>query len=141
MKAHIGVDAKSKPIHSVAATAANVHDKHLLPQLPHGEETRVFGDSAYSGQSEAIGQAAPNAKDFTNKRPYRNRPLSEREEQNNHNQSKVRAKVEHPFLVIKRIFAFAKVRYGGLTKNANRLFVTCALANLYMVRGHLIQLQ
>lgn len=140
MKAHIGVDAKSKLIHSVAATAANVHDKHPLPQLLHGQETRVFGDSAYSGQREAIRQAAPRAKDFTNKRAYRNRPLSQREEQSNHTKSKVRARVEHPFLVIKRIFGFAKVRYRGLAKNANRLFVTCALANLYLVRGQLLRL-
>jgi len=141
MKAHIGVDAKSKLIHSVAATAANVHDKHPLPQLLHGQETRVFGDSAYSGQSEAIRQAAPKAKDFTNQRAYRNRPLSQREEQANHTKSKVRARVEHPFLVIKRIFGFAKVRYRGLAKNANRLFVTCALANLYLVRGRLLRMQ
>jgi IS5 family transposase len=141
MKAHIGVDAKSKLIHSVAATAANVHDKHPLPQLLHGQETRVFGDSAYSGQSEAIRQAAPKAKDFTNKRAYRNRPLSQREEQANQTKSKVRARVEHPFLVIKRIFGFAKVRYRGLAKNANRLFVTCALANLYLVRGRLLRMQ
>ena len=140
MKAHIGVDAKSKLIHSVAATAANVHDKHPLPQLLHGQETRVFGDSAYSGQGDAIRQAAPWAKDFTNKRAYRNRPLSPREEQSNHTKSKVRARVEHPFLVIKRIFGFAKVRYRGLAKNANRLFVICALANLYLVRGRLLRL-
>jgi transposase, IS5 family len=141
MKAHIGVDAKSKLIHSVAATAANVHDKHLLGQLLHGEESRVYGDSAYSGHTEAIRKAAPKAKDFTNKRGYRNHPLSQREQQKNHNKSKVRARVEHPFLVIKRIFAFAKVRYRGLAKNAHRLFVTCALANLYLARARLLLLQ
>ena len=140
MKAHIGVDAKTKLIHSVAATAANVHDKHPLPELLHGQERRVYGDSAYSGQSQAIRQAAPRAKDFTNQRPYRNRPLSPREEHSNRTKSRVRARVEHPFLVIKRIFGFAKVRYRGLSKNANRLFVTCALANLYLVRGQLLRL-
>jgi transposase, IS5 family len=139
MKAHIGVDANSKLIHSVAATAANVHDKHLLGQLLHGEETRVFGDAAYSGQTEAMREAAPKAKDFTNQRPYRNRPLSARERQANRHKSKVRAKVEHAFLVIKRIFGFAKVRYRGLMKNANRLYVACALANLYLVRRRLLR--
>jgi len=138
MKAHIGVDAKSKLIHSVAASSANVHDKHLLGQLLHGEERRVFGDAAYSGQTEAIREAAPKAKDFTNQRPYRNRPLTPRERRKNRRKSKVRAKVEHAFLVIKRIFGFAKVRYRGLMKNANRLFVTCALANLYLVRRRLL---
>jgi transposase, IS5 family len=140
MKAHIGVDAKSKLIHSVAASPANVHDKHLLGELLHGQETRVYGDSAYSGHTEAIRKAAPKAKDFTNKRGYRNRPLSQREQQKNHHKSKVRARVEHAFLVIKRIFAFAKVRYRGLSKNANRLFVTCALANLYLARARLLLL-
>src|SRR5215472_12245286 len=139
MKAHFGVDAKSKLIHSVAASAANVHDKHLLGRLLHGEETRVFGDAAYSGQAEAIRDAAPKAKDFTNQRPYRNRPLTLRERRKNRRKSKVRAKVEHAFLVIKRIFGFAKVRYRGLGKNANRLFVTCALANLYLVRRRLLR--
>ena len=90
MKAHIGVDAKSKLIHTVAATAANVHDKHPLPQLLHGQETRVFGDSAYSGQGEAIRQAAPWAEDVTQKRAYRNRPLSPREERRNPTSSTVR---------------------------------------------------
>jgi len=141
MKAHIGVDAKSKLIHAVGVSAANVHDKHLLGQLLHGEETRVYGDAAYSGQTQAIREAAPKAKDFTNQRPYRNRPLSRGERMKNRRKSKVRAKVEHAFLVIKRLFGFAKVRYRGLRKNANRLFVTCALANLYLVRRRLWRLR
>ena len=66
MKGHFGVDSQSKLIHSVAATAANVHDSQLLGDLLHGEETRVWGDSAYSGQGAVIREHAPNAKDFTN---------------------------------------------------------------------------
>lgn len=66
-KAHIGVDSRSKLIHSVAATAANVHDSQLLPDLRHGGETRVWGDSAYTGQGEVIRAYAPKAKDFTQK--------------------------------------------------------------------------
>ena len=68
MKAHIGVDSATKIIHSVVATAANVADSHLLPELLHGKETRVWGDSAYQGQSEVIREQAPKAKDFTNRR-------------------------------------------------------------------------
>ena len=71
----------------------------------------------------------------------RNNPLSPAERAKNTTKSRVRAKVEHAFLIIKRIFGFAKVRYRGLMKNANRLFVTCALANLYMVRHRLFRLQ
>ena len=65
MKGHIGVDRQSKLIHSVAATAANVHDGQLLGDLLHGDEKRVCGDSAYTGRGEVIRKAAPNAKDFT----------------------------------------------------------------------------
>lgn len=139
MKAHIGVDSQTKLIHSVAATAANVHDSQLLGDLLHGDETRVWGDSAYAGQSDVIRQHAPNAKDFTNKKGFRNRPLSDKDAAKNKTKSSVRAKVEHPFLILKRIFGFNKVRYRGLDKNANRLFVACGLVNLYMARRQLLR--
>src|SRR4051794_21694677 len=70
MKAHVGVDSKSKLIHAVVATAANVHDATVLPDLLHGGETRVWGDQAYGGQTDVIREHAPNARDFTN-RPCR----------------------------------------------------------------------
>jgi len=139
MKAHIGVDSRTKLIHSVAATAANVHDSQLLPDLLHGEETRVWGDSAYSGQDEVLRKHAPKAQDFTNKKGNRYRHLTEEDRARNRTKSKVRAKVEHPFLVIKRIFGFRKVCYRGLNKNANRLFVVCGLTNLYLARRHLLK--
>jgi transposase, IS5 family len=141
MKAHIGTDSQSKLIHSVAFTAANVHDSQALPHLLHGKETRVWGDSAYTGQTKVIKAHAPNALDFTHHKGTRNNPLSAAEKSKNTTKSKVRAKVEHAFLIIKRIFGFTKVRYRGLMKNANRLFVTCALANLYRVRHRLLRLQ
>lgn len=140
MKAHIGVDSRTKVIHAVAATAANVHDATCLPDLLHGEETKVWGDSAYQGQSERIQSCAPGAQDMTNRRYRRKGEVDEVERAKNKTKSKVRAKVEHPFLVIKRIFGFAKTRYKGLDKNAHRLFVTCALANLYMVRRRLLRI-
>jgi IS5 family transposase len=139
MKAHIGVDSQSKLIHSVAATAANVHDSQMLEDLLHGDETRVWGDSAYAGQGDTIREQAPKAKDFTHKKGSRHRPLSDAEKATNKTKSKVRAKVEHPFLVLKRVFGFRKVRYRGLEKNATRLFVACGLVNLYMVRRRLLQ--
>jgi IS5 family transposase len=141
MKAHIGVDSRTKIIHAVVATAANVADSAVLADLLHGEETRVWGDQAYRGQTEVIRQCAPNAKDFTNRR-YRHRGIvDETEKARNRTKSSVRAKVEHPFGVIKRMFGFAKVRYRGLEKNAQRLFVTCALANLFMARRYLLRRQ
>ena len=139
MKAHIGVDSRSKLIHSVAASAANVHDSQLLGDLLHGQETRVWGDSAYAGQGDAIREQAPKAKDFTHKKGSRHRPLSDKDRARNTTKSKVRAKAEHPFLILKRVFGFAKVRYRGLEKNATRLFVACGLVNLYMVRRRLLR--
>lgn len=141
MKAHIGVDSKTKLIHSVVATSANVHDKHPIPQLLHGHENRVYGDSAYASQKALIRQAAPRARDFTNQKASRHKPLTEREREKNRSKSRVRAKVEHAFLVIKRVFGFAKVAYRGLAKNGNRLFVVAALANLFMARHHLFRVQ
>ena len=134
MKGHIGVDSKTKLIHSVVATAANVHDSQVLPHLLHGSETRYWGDSAYIGQKQAANGKAPNARDFTNRRGTRSHTLSEEERMTNRRKSRIRAKVEHAFGIIKRVFGFAKVCYRGMAKNANRLFVACALANLFMVR-------
>jgi len=138
MKAHIGVDSKSKLIHSVVATSANVHDSQVLGDLLHGQEKRVWGDSAYTGQADVILSVAPKARDLTNRKGFRNRALTEEDRARNRRKSQVRARVEHPFLVIKRIFGFAKVCYRGMDKNANRLFVACALANLFMVRRQLM---
>jgi len=138
MKAHIGMDSQTKVIHSVAATAANVHDSQVLPELLHGQETRVWGDSAYSGQREVIRQHAPHAKSFIQAKAHRYRSLIEEERARNRTKSKVRAKVEHAFLVIKRIFGWTKVRYRGLAKNTHWLQISCGLANLYMVRRRLV---
>ena len=124
MKAHIGVDSRTKLIHAVAATAANVHDSQVLPELLHGRETRVWGDAAYSGQRDVIQRHAPGAKSFVQAKAHRHRPLSEEERARNRTKSKVRAKVEHAFLVIKRIFGWSKVRYRGLAKNTHWLFIS-----------------
>ena len=139
MKAHIGADSQTKLIHSVVATPANVHDSQVLIDLLHGEETRVWGDAAYTAQRDIIRERAPKARDFTQQKATRHRPLTEYQRTANRTKSSVRAKVEHIIGVIKRVFGFAKVRYWGLAKNAHRLFVTCALANLFMVRRHLLR--
>jgi len=140
MKAHIGVDSKTKMIHSVAATAANVHDSQVLEDLLHGEETRVWGDSAYAGQTQVIRDSAPNARDFTQHKGSRYHPLSDTERGRNRTKSRVRAKVEHVFHVMKRQFGFTRVRYRELAKNAHFLFVTCALVNLVMGKRRLLRL-
>jgi transposase, IS5 family len=139
MKLHIGVDSQSGLAHSAVVTAANVHDKHPLPDLLHGNERRVYGDSAYSSQKELIASKAPRAKDFTNQR-VRNRmgEIDEAIRAKNRNKSRIRARVEHVFCVVKRLWGFSKVRYRGLAKNATRAFTALALANLYLGRGTLM---
>lgn len=95
MKAHIGVDSRSKIIHAVVATAANVADSQVLPELLHGGETMVWGGRAYQGQTEAIKQCAPKAQDMPHRRFRRKGVVDEVERAKNRNKSKVRAKVEH----------------------------------------------
>ena len=132
MKLHIGADSKTGLVHSASVTAANVHDSHEVPNLLHGRETRLYGDSAYRGkaQRERLKSIAPQAKDFTNKRAYKNRPLTDADKATNRRKSSVRSKVEHPFLTLKRLWGFAKVRYRGLAKNANRAFAMLAMLNI-----------
>jgi len=139
MKAHVGVDSKSKLVHTVVATAAHVADSAVLPELLHGEETHVWGDQAYRGQSEVIHHCSPRAKDCTNKR-YRYKYWTDGiERAKNRTKSRVRSKVEHVFAVLKLKFGFVKVRYRGIEKNANRLFAAFALVNLFMVRKRLLR--
>ncbi len=130
MKLHIGADTQSGLIHSAASTAANVHDSQMLPELLHGEETRLYGDTAYAGQKDTLKEIAPKAKDFTNERARRNAPLTDAQKAKNQAKSAVRAAVEHPFLYIKRIWGYANTRYRGIAKNHNRLITMCALFNL-----------
>lgn len=112
----------------------------MLPELLHGRETRVWGDQAYRGQQAVIRQCAPRARDFVNRR-YRHRGVVDQVERaKNRTKSKVRAKVEHPIGIIKRVFGFAKVCYRGLQKNLHRLPVTAALANLHTARRYLLRL-
>jgi transposase, IS5 family len=139
MKAHIGVDSASRVVHSVVATPANVHDSRVLPDLLHGGETRVWGDAAYRGRTAVVRAKAPRAADFTQRSSARAKHITERDRQIHRTKSRVRARVEHVFHVVKRIFGFTKVRYRGLAKNAHRLFVTFALANLYLSRRCLLQ--
>src|SRR5512133_2005557 len=138
MKLHIGVDSQSGLAHSAVVTAANVHDKHPLPDLLHGNEQRVYGDSAYASQKGLIRSKAAKAKDFTNQRTRRNGIINEETRSKNRNKSRIRARVEHVFGVVKRLWGFGKVRYRGLQKNATRAFTALALANIYLNRQTLM---
>jgi IS5 family transposase len=134
MKLHIGVDSQTGLVHSARVTAANEHDKHSIPELLHGEERRMYGDSAYHHQKDLIATKAPLAKDFTNERTRWKGWVDEEAKRKNRTKSRVRAKVEHVFAVVKRQWGFTKVRYRGLAKNTTRAFVALALANVYLTR-------
>jgi len=137
MKAHVGVDSKSGTVHTAVATAANRSDSRVLPELLHGEERKVWGDGGYQGQGEVIREVAPMAQDMTCRRTKFKHGVDALQRSKNRTKSRVRAKVEHVFRVMKRQFGFDRVRYRGLKKNANRMFACFALVNLYIVRKRL----
>lgn len=139
MKAHVGVDSQTKIIHSAVVTAANQADAKVLPHLLHGEETEVWGDQGYVGQTQVIAEVAPGARDCINRRCLYHGKLNVEEFLRNREKSKVRSKVEHVFQVLKVKFGFVKVRYRGIRKNGNRLFALCALVNLYLARKQLLR--
>ena len=139
MKLHIGVDSQSGLVHSAVVTSANVHDKHPLPDLLHGQEQRVYGNSAYASQKDLIHSKALQAKNFTNCRTRKpGGEVDEVKRSKNCNKSKIRARVEHVFAVVKRLWGFTKVRYRGLAKNAGRAFTALALANIDLSRNRLM---
>ena len=107
-----------------------INDSQALAHLLHGAETRVWGDSAYVGQTGVIRRVAPKARDFTQGRASRHKALSAVERAKNRNKSTVRAKVEHAFLVIKRRFGRVKVCDRGLKKNIVQLTTLLALTLL-----------
>jgi IS5 family transposase len=137
MKAHIGTD-RHGIVHSLSTTAANVSDITQMPELLHGEEREVFGDQAY--WSEAHRQAAL-AKGIRYRVNRRSPHLSEYQRFINRRRSAARARVEHVFHVVKRLWGFSKVRYRGLAKNTARLYTAFALANLYLLRRRLLVAQ
>jgi IS5 family transposase len=139
-KAHIGVDSKEGIVHSICTSAASVHDKHMLPDLLHGEEKKVWGDAGYQGQTKVIREAAPKAQDMTNRRVKTKAGVDEEQKRKNRTKSRVRAKVEWPFRILKRVFGYTKVRYRGMVKNHHWHLAAFALVNLYQHRKRLVPL-
>ena len=146
MKAHIGVDVDSGLVHTVRGTAGSVHDVTEANSLLHGEETVAFGDAGYQGVDKR-----PDAKSGVDwniaMRPGKRRALDKSQEVNRlineleKLKASIRAKVEHPFRVIKRQFGHVLVRYRGLAKNTAQLHTLFALSNLWMVRRQLGRVQ
>jgi IS5 family transposase len=109
----------------------------MLPDLLYGEERKVWGDSGYQGQTEALRKAAPKVQHMTFKRTKFKHFVDELQKMKSTSKSRVRAKVEHVFRILKRSFGFDKVRYRGIAKNHHRLCTSFALMNLYLHRKRL----
>jgi IS5 family transposase len=142
MKAHIGVDADSGLVHTVIGTSANVNDVTQGHALLHGKEELVFGDAGYQGapkRKEATGVAWQIAMRPGKRRAIKHTAWGALLDKAEKLKASVRAKVEHPFRVIKRQFGHTKVRYRGLRKNTHQLYTLFALSNLWMVRAKLLQ--
>jgi IS5 family transposase len=148
MKAHIGSDADSGLVHSVASTAANAHDVTQAHALLHGEEADVFADSGYRGveKREEIQAQHPDVNWHIAMMPGKRKalekgtPMGAILEKLEQTKASIRAKVEHPFRVIKRQFGYVKVKYRGLAKNTANLVTLFALSNLWMVRKRLLNM-
>ena len=142
MKAHIGVDADSGLVHTVRGTSGNVNDVVEANSLLHGQETDVFADAGYQGAHKRP-DAKVDVKWHVAMRPGKRKlldktdPVDALTDQVERIKASIRAKVEHPFRVIKRQFGHVKVRYRGLAKNTAQLHTLFALANLWMVRKRL----
>ena len=145
MKAHIGVDADSGLVHTVVGTAANVNDVTQAHALLHGEETDVFADAGYQGVSKRQETQDIGVNWHVAMRPGKRKvldkstPMGAILDQLEQVKARIRAKVEHPFRVVKRQFGHVKVRYRGLAKNTAQLHTLFALSNLWMVRRTLLQ--
>ncbi|SUD85093.1 transposase [Stutzerimonas stutzeri] len=144
MKAHIGADAESGLVHSVVGTAANVADVTQVDKLLHGKENMVGADAGYTGVEkrpehegrEVIWQIA--ARRSTYKKLSKRSALYKAKRKIEKSKAQVRAKVEHPFRVIKRQFGYVKTRFRGLAKNTAQLVTLFALSNLWMARRYLL---
>lgn len=137
MKAHVGTD-KRGIVHSLSTTPANVADITELPKLLHGQEKELFGDQAYWSEFHRQCAKVSGIRYRVNRRGCKAKPLSEHQKLINRIRSSARARGEHAFHVVKRLWGFSKVRYRGLAKNTARLFTAFALANLYLLRRRLL---
>jgi IS5 family transposase len=138
MKAHVGVDAESGLVHTVIGTAANVHDINAAEALLHGQETNVYADAGYQGIEKRC--KANAVRWHVAMRPGRRRQLDLNDrldaifDQIERLKAGIRAKVEHPFRVLKQQFGYTKTRYRGLMKNTAQITTLFALGNLWMAR-------
>ena len=138
MKVHIGVDSETGVVHSASTTSANVHDVTEAHRLLHGGESRVWGDSGYQGVEKRRENRQREVEWEVGMKPGRRRRLDRGSELAlaEKRKASIRAKVEHPFLYLKRQFGYSKVRYRGLAKNTQRLEVLLGLTNLMIAERY-----
>jgi IS5 family transposase len=137
MKVHTGTDKRGLT-HSLVVTDAGQSDIKQMPELLHGEEREVYGDQAYWKESDREDFEGAGVRYRVNRRPTAANPLNERWRKINRARSRVRARGEHGYHVVKRLWGFNKVRYRGLAKNRARAYTAFALANLYLARQKLL---
>jgi IS5 family transposase len=138
MKAHIGVDAQKGLIHTLETSTAKVHDREVFADLQHGEEEAIFGDKGYySAPDKRRARKAGIVWGVLDK-AKRGHALSNSQKKQNKKLSVVRAKVEHPFQVLKCQWGYCKVRYKGLKKNTLQLYTLFSLINIFKARKVLL---
>jgi len=141
MKAHIGVDAEGGMVHTVTTTAANVADVMEVDKLLHGKEKAAYADAGYMGAEKRASKRGRRwyvAARRSKVKAIEDEQLRDLTQQIEHIKASIRAKVEHPFRVIKRQFGYRKVRFKGLAKNTAQIQTLFALANLWMARSTLL---
>jgi len=137
MKVHVGTDRRGV-VHSVTTTHAAVADITQLEELLHGQEREIYGDQAYWKEADWQFFRAAGVRYRINRRGTHHRPLTEHQRAVNRSRSRRRARGEHAFRIVKRLWGFTKVRYRGILKNSTRVFAAFALANLYLMRKYIV---
>lgn len=137
MKVHIGTD-KRGITHQLTATSASVNDFTQMPELLHGEEAEVYGDRSYWSEEHRWLCRQTGIRYRVNRRGKRAHDITAAQRLINRSRSRIRARVEHPFNVVKRLWGFTKVRYRGIAKNLAKAYTMFALANLYLLRRRLL---
>jgi IS5 family transposase len=138
MKAHVGVDAESGVVHSLETSTAKVHDSQVRDELLHGDETSVWADKGYVSAEREAAFSGPGKVWGVMRKAPKGGELHPTDRDINRIIAMVRARVEHPFRVVKRQFGHVKTRYRGLAKNRAQLFTLFALGNLFLVRRKLM---
>ena len=137
LKAHVGSDLQGR-VHTVVVTSASVHDSQMMDECLHGDEQVLYGDKAYGDAQRQQDAQAEGVEWRVLRKAQRGKKLNCADHSFNRKSNRTRARVEHPFGIIKHLWGYRKVRYRGLAKNAAQLFTLFALANVYLTRKELI---